>query len=54
MAREAGEFEVDIMMRASDEGESLRADVMDEEMLAGAVMAAVAWRWDREGSAARV
>jgi hypothetical protein len=24
---------------------------MDEEVLAGAVMAAAAWRWDREGSA---
>jgi hypothetical protein len=46
MAREAGE-----VTRASDDGESLRAEVMDEEVLAGAVMAAAAGRWDREGSA---
>jgi hypothetical protein len=54
MAREAGEVGVDIVTRAPDEGESPRAEVMDEEMLAGAVMAAAAWRWDREGSATRV
>jgi hypothetical protein len=51
MAREAGEGGVDIMTKASDDGELLRAEVMDEEVLVGAFMAAAAWRWDREGSA---
>jgi hypothetical protein len=48
MAREAGEAGVDAVTRVSDEGESLRVEVIDEEVLAGAVMAAE-WRWDREG-----
>jgi hypothetical protein len=34
MAREAGEAGVDVVMRAPDDGESLRAKVMDEEVLA--------------------
>jgi hypothetical protein len=38
----------------TDEGESLRVEVMDEEVFAGAVEAAATWRWDQEGSAARV
>jgi hypothetical protein len=55
IAREAGEARVDIVTRAPDEGESLSVEVMDEEVLARAVMAvAAAWRWDRECSAARV
>jgi hypothetical protein len=55
IARETGEARVDIMTRAPDEGDSLRVGVMDEEVLATAVMAvASAWRWDRECSAARV
>jgi hypothetical protein len=54
MAREAGEAGVDVVTRTPDDRESLSAKVMDEEVLAGAVMAAGAWRWDREGSAASV
>jgi hypothetical protein len=42
IARKAGEVRVNVVTRKPDEGESLRAEVMDEEVLAGAVMAAVA------------
>jgi hypothetical protein len=49
MAREAGVAGVDAETRTLDEGESLRADVMAEEVLAGAFMAMAMGRldWDR-------